>query len=86
VTIAIIARHTLLEFDMGEVGNQLRENGSANIHPPVFRRSAEGSATRFKSPLSSVFSSNRFLEKRRYATDGKVVIGFRKALYRTLVI
>lgn len=42
VMIAIIAGHTLLEFDVGEVGNQLRENGSADIHPLLFRRSADG--------------------------------------------
>ena len=42
VTIAIIAGHTLLKFDMGEVGNQLSENGPADIHPLLFRQSAEG--------------------------------------------
>jgi len=40
VAIAIIAGHTLLELDVGEVSNQLRENGSAGIHPPLFRADA----------------------------------------------
>jgi hypothetical protein len=38
VSIAVIASHTLLEVDVGEVSDQLRENGSAGIHPPLFRR------------------------------------------------
>jgi hypothetical protein len=36
--IAVIAGHTLLELDVGEMSDQLRENGSAGIHPPLFRR------------------------------------------------
>jgi hypothetical protein len=31
---------------VGEVGNQLRENRSADLHPPLFRRL---NATQFKS-------------------------------------
>jgi hypothetical protein len=38
VLIAVIASHTLLELDVGEMSDQLRENGSAGIHPPLFRR------------------------------------------------
>jgi hypothetical protein len=61
--IAIIAGHTFLELDVGEVGNQLRENGSADIHPPLFRGC---DATQFWQirPNSAVFSSNRFSSKR----------------------
>jgi hypothetical protein len=38
VVIAVVAGHTLLELDMGKVSDQLRENSSAGIHPPLFRR------------------------------------------------
>jgi hypothetical protein len=38
VAIAVIARHALLEIEVGQVSDQLRENGSADIHPPLFRR------------------------------------------------
>ena len=38
VSIAVVAGYTLLELNMGEVSDQLRENGSANIHPSLFRR------------------------------------------------
>src|SRR5450755_1765961 len=38
VLIAVIASHTLLELEVGEMSDQLRENGSAGIHPPLFRR------------------------------------------------
>jgi hypothetical protein len=60
VVITIIAGHTFLELDVGEVGNQLRENGSAGIHPPLFRRR---NTTQFK-PNPTVFSSNRFSHER----------------------
>jgi hypothetical protein len=61
--IAIIAGHTFLELDVGEVGYQLRENGSTDIHPPLFRGR---DATQFWQirPNSTVFSSNRFSSKR----------------------
>jgi hypothetical protein len=36
--IAIVAGHTLLELEVGEMNDQLRKNGSAGIHPPLFRR------------------------------------------------
>jgi hypothetical protein len=58
--IAIIAGHTFLELDVGEVGNQLRENGSADIHPPLFRWR---NAMQFKQN-PAVFSSNRFSPER----------------------
>jgi hypothetical protein len=38
VAITVIASHALLEIDMGQVGDQLREDGSTYIHPPLFRR------------------------------------------------
>jgi hypothetical protein len=56
VIIAVIAGHTLLELDVREVSDQLRENGSAGIHPPLFRRCGT-----WRWPLPAVFSSNRFL-------------------------
>src|ERR1019366_8606543 len=56
VLIAVIAGHTLLELEVGEMSDQLRENGSASIHPPLFRRCG---VQQF-STLSAVFSSNRF--------------------------
>src|SRR5450755_4738835 len=55
VLIAVIASHTLLELEVGEMSDQLRENGSADIHPPLFRR--RGSSP---SASTAVFSSNRF--------------------------
>jgi hypothetical protein len=56
VLIAVIAGHTLLEVDVGEMSDQLRENGSADIHPPLFRRcgvrhSAHYGCFQFKSFL-----------------------------------
>jgi hypothetical protein len=42
VIIAVIAGHTLLELDVREVSDQLRENGSAGIHPPLFREVSVG--------------------------------------------
>jgi len=38
VAIAIIAGYAFLELDMGEMCDQLRENGPASIHPSLFRR------------------------------------------------
>jgi len=43
VTITVITGYAFLKLDVGEVGNQLRENGSADIHPtivPPTRRNA----------------------------------------------
>ena len=76
--IAIIAGHTLLEFDVREVGNQFRENGPADIHPPLFRRSADGVQRDFSRRFRLVFSSNRFLPKCCYAIDDKRVSKFAK--------
>jgi hypothetical protein len=56
VAIAVIASYALLELDMRQVGDQLRENGSADIHPPLFRPRRNGPTVRFLA----VFSSNRF--------------------------
>ncbi len=84
--IAIIAGHTLLEFDdVREVGNQFRENGPADIHPLLFRRSANGVQRDFSRRFRLAFSSNRFFPKCCYATDDKRVSKLRKVLYRTLV-
>jgi hypothetical protein len=59
--IAIIAGHTLLELAVGEMSYQLRKNGSAGIHPPLFRRWREPAM----QPILAIFSSNRFLDERR---------------------
>jgi hypothetical protein len=37
VLIAAVTGHTLLELEVGEMSDQLRENGSAGIHPSLFR-------------------------------------------------
>src|SRR6266700_4795618 len=36
-TVAVVTGHALLELAVGKMGNQLREDGSAGIHPPLFR-------------------------------------------------
>ena len=56
VAITVVASYALLELNVRQVGDQLRENGSADIHPPLFRRHGNGLPVRF----STVFSSNRF--------------------------
>jgi hypothetical protein len=38
MTVAIIAGHAFLELVVGKMGNQLREDGSAGIHSPLFRQ------------------------------------------------
>ena len=38
MAVAAIASNALLELVMGKVGDQLREDGPASIHPPLFRR------------------------------------------------
>jgi hypothetical protein len=59
VAITVVAGHALLELDMGQVGDQLRENSSTNIHPPLFRRRWNAFLVRFPT----VFNSNRFFEE-----------------------
>jgi hypothetical protein len=39
VSIAAVASHTLLKFDMREVSDQLCKDSSTSIHPPLLRRS-----------------------------------------------
>jgi hypothetical protein len=56
VSVTIIAGNTLLEFDVGELSDQLGEYSSAGIHPPLFSKRAKP----FFSPVPPVFSSNRF--------------------------
>jgi hypothetical protein len=41
VRVATIAGNTLLEFLVGKVLNQLRENGATCVHAPLFRRRRE---------------------------------------------
>src|SRR6266705_1430493 len=81
VLIAVIAGHTLLELDVGEMSDQLRENGSAGIHPPLFRRCGV-------QPFSSsrLFSVQIvFVPNASYSMDDKGLVRFRKVLYRTPV-
>src|ERR1035438_9937638 len=82
VVIAVIAGHTLLELDVGEMSDQLRENGSAGIHPPLFRRcGVQPFRTLRLFSLQIVFGPNT-----SYSMHGEGLIGLRKVLYRTLVI
>jgi hypothetical protein len=56
VPITVVAGHALPELYMGHVGDQLRENSSTDVHPPLFRRRWNGRLLR----LPVAFSSNRF--------------------------
>jgi hypothetical protein len=58
--IAIIAGYAFLELDVGEVANQLRENGSTDIHPTI----VPSPRRNVISAESTVFSSNHFSPKR----------------------
>jgi hypothetical protein len=81
VTIAVIAGHTLLELDVGEMSDQLRENCSAGIHPPLFRRRGmRPSAHSGPFSVQIVFGPNA-----SYFTDDKGFTGTSKVLYRTAV-
>ena len=82
VLIAVIAGHTLLELDVGEVSDQLSENGSAGIHPSLFRRCGAEAIPGRRRPFSVqiVFEPNA-----HYAIESNGLPGFRKVLYRTLV-
>jgi hypothetical protein len=56
VAITVVAGHALLELYMGQVRDQLRENGSTDVHPPLFRLPCNALQVR----PSASFSSNRF--------------------------
>ena len=58
VAITVIAGHALLEINVGEVSDQLRENGSTDIHPPLFRDARTG-----PEPILSRFQFKSFLVK-----------------------
>jgi hypothetical protein len=81
VMIAIVTGHTFLELDVGEMSDQLCENGSAGIHPPLFRRCGFSPWSPFW-PLSVqiVFRPNA-----SYHLDSKRLADVRKVLYRTAV-
>jgi hypothetical protein len=81
VMIAGIASHTLLELHTGEVSNQLRENGPADIHPPFVPPMRD---TGPFSPFGSSFSSNRFSTECRLSSCHVRLIDICKVLYRTL--
>jgi hypothetical protein len=79
MTVAVIAGNALLELVMGKVADQLREDGAAGIHPPLFRRHRPGVFTRFGSfSVQIVFHPNA-----NYLIDLMVLIAARKVLYRT---
>jgi hypothetical protein len=79
--IAIIASHALLELDVGEVSNQLSENSSTGIHPPLFRRYPVRSFSPFRPfSVQIVFGANA-----SYSIDATELIEIQKVLYRTLV-
>jgi hypothetical protein len=82
MTVAVIAGNALLELVMGKVADQLREDGAAGIHPPLFRRHRPGVFTRFGSfSVQIVFHPNA-----NYLIDLMVLIAARKVLYRTPMI
>jgi hypothetical protein len=81
VLIAVIAGHTLLKLDVGEMSNQLRENGSASIHPSLFRT---GEVQPF-NPLRLFSLQIVFELNASYSMDGKGLAQLRKVLYRTPV-
>ena len=59
VAITVIASHALLEIEVGQVSDQLRENGSTDIHPPLFRRGPDGLPVDFKPfSVQIVFGKN----------------------------
>jgi len=60
MAVTVVARHTLLEFNVREVSDQLRENGSAGIHPPLFRLCSGEPATPF-FPIFPFFWFKSFL-------------------------
>ena len=83
VAITVVAGHAPLEIDMGKMGDQLRENSSADIHPPLFRPTLECPPGANFRPISVQIV---FLSKASYAADFKRLNGIRKVLYRTPVI
>ena len=52
VAVTVIASHALLKIEMGQVSDQLREDGSTDIHPPLFRRSPDRPLANFQ-PFSA---------------------------------
>jgi hypothetical protein len=52
VAITVIASYALLEIEVGQVSDQLRENGSTDIHPPLFRRGPDSPPVDFQ-PFSA---------------------------------
>jgi len=60
VTVTTVASYALLKFTMGQVRHQLRENGSTDIHPPLFRAAQILHFADFRAfSLQIVFSKNR---------------------------
>src|SRR2546427_2821497 len=81
VTVTVIAGHALLEVVVGKMGDQLREDGSAGIHPPLFRDIGAGHPDRFCAFLVQiVFGQNPL-----YLFDIKWLAVICKVLYRTAV-
>jgi len=68
VTVTAVAKHASLKLNVRKVSDQLRENGAATIHPPLFPHRTDGGAKNAKPNFfrfSPGFRSNRFLRNRR---------------------
>ena len=81
VLVAVVAGHAFLELEVRQMSDQLREDGSASVHPSLFRRSPPNGLVRSLPFLVQIVFSPKVF----YADCGKGLIGFRKVLYRTLV-
>ena len=82
IAVAAIAANALLELIMGKVSDQLREDGPASIHPPLFRRDRVAT---HPGPIRPVSVQIVFQRNALYRLDLTGLTGQRKVLYRTLV-
>jgi hypothetical protein len=82
VAITVVASYALLELNVRQVGDQLRENGSADIHHHCFADTGMVSPSDLR-PFSVQIV---FAPTAAYPTDYNSLTGFRKVLYRTLVM
>ena len=55
IAVAAIAADALLKLAMRKVGNQLREDGAAGVHPPLFRRGRANPARTGRYQFKSFF-------------------------------
>src|SRR6266705_2671043 len=82
IAVAAIAANALLELIMGKVSDQLREDGPASIHPPLFRRDRVATQP---GPIRPVSVQIVFQRNALYRIDLMGLTGQCKVLYRTLV-